>query len=208
MNNNIVYTIGYAGFNNRKDFIKKLMKKGINCVIDVRSQPYSAHYSDYNADGLRVALKKENIEYRNYARSFGARQLNKAYYSEEGYLSFKKFSSSEEFTSGMEEINKGMEKGYVFALMCAEKDPINCHRNIMVAREFFKKGYIVINLWPEAEDENQKELEERLLKKYSLDHYEPNLFTNETYEEYRKIILDEAYEIRNKEIGFRMEEDS
>ena len=207
MNNNTIFTIGYAGFSNRENFIKKLLEKGITCIIDVRSQPYSAHYSEYNAESLMSALKSHNIEYRNYARSFGARQLKKEYYADEGYLSFKKFCASEEFNDGMEKIIAGMKKGYVFALMCAEKDPINCHRNIMVAKEFFKRGYAVINLWPDAEDESQEQLEARLLKKYSFDRYEPNMFTNETYEEYIQKSTDAAYELRNKEIGFRTEED-
>ncbi|AVX31767.1 Protein of unknown function, DUF488 [Carboxydocella thermautotrophica] len=36
---------------------------------------------------------------------------------------------------------KGVEKGFRIALMCSEKDPFDCHRSILVAKEFYERGY-------------------------------------------------------------------
>ena len=52
------------------------------------------------------------------------------------------------FQNGVNKLIKSMEQGYVFALMCAEKDPINCHRAIMVSRYFSKLGYMVTHIEP------------------------------------------------------------
>lgn len=58
------------------------------------------------------------------------------------------FARSEVFLSGFEKIKKSMQKGFVIALMCSEKDPIKCHRTILVARAFHNAGYKVIHLLP------------------------------------------------------------
>lgn len=133
-----LFTIGYAGFG-LPEFLTELKKRQIQLVIDVRSQPFSKYYADYNKDRICNALKNENIYYRNYAKEFGARQENKVYYSSEGYLDFSKFSKSEVFQNGIERLCLSMQKGYSFVLMCAEKDPIDCHRAILVSRAFHEK---------------------------------------------------------------------
>ena len=135
-----IYTIGYTAFN-INEFIEILKKYNISCVIDVRSSPVSQYYPDYNKDVLERVLKSSGIYYRNYIEEFGARQNDKSYYTKDGYLDFKKFAKSEAFKKGIRKITDSMVQGYTFVLMCAEKDPINCHRNIMVASEFFKIGY-------------------------------------------------------------------
>ncbi len=73
-----VFTIGYSGFQ-INDFISTLRKNGISVIIDVRSLPYSRHYSDYNKENLRSVLLKYGIYYRNYASEFGARQNERKY---------------------------------------------------------------------------------------------------------------------------------
>ena len=42
------------------------------------------------------------------------------------------------------EVKKAQDMGYVVCLMCAEKDPINCHRTILIARNLDKKGFELI----------------------------------------------------------------
>ena len=83
-----------------------------------------------------------------------------------GYLDFEMFARSEVFLSGFEKIKKSMQKGFVIALMCSEKDPIKCHRTILVARAFHNAGYKVIHLLPEGQKITQEEIEERLLNMF------------------------------------------
>ena len=83
-----VYTIGYSGFS-VNDFVATLKANHISLIVDVRSQPYSQWFSDYNRETLEKTLKQAGIYYRNYAAEFGARQENRSYYSSEGYLDFR-----------------------------------------------------------------------------------------------------------------------
>ena len=46
-----VYTIGYSGYGNNPELlIAELEKRNIDGLIDVRSNPYSAQFSNYNKE--------------------------------------------------------------------------------------------------------------------------------------------------------------
>lgn len=198
-----IYTIGYSGFK-IADFVKTLKNNKVSVVIDVRSFPYSKFYSDYNKENLSKVLETAKIYYRNYVAEFGARQEERKYYPN-GYLDFEAFSKSEKFLSGFEKIEKSMQKNYIIALMCSEKDPIKCHRAIFVARAFYNAGYKVVHLLPEGKTMSQNEIEERLLNMFFPDRGQINMFTPTlTLEEY----INEAYKKQNANIGYNIEEES
>lgn len=157
-----VYSIGYSGFL-LNDFITTLQSNKVTLLVDVRSQPYSQYFSDYNKENLGQELKSKGIYYRNYANEFGARQDKREYYSIENYLDFELFAKSASFLDGFDKLMNSMSKNYRFALMCAEKDPINCHRTILVARAFHDAGCRIIHLLPNNITMSQEDIENRLL---------------------------------------------
>ena len=198
---NTIYTIGYSGFV-IDDFIQILKKYEISVVIDVRSNPYSQYHLEYNKENLKKKLKQNKRYYRNYFLEFGARQIDKKYYSKEGYLDFELFSKSENFLKGIKKLENAMEKNYVIVLMCAEKDPIICHRAIMISKIFSEKGYRVIHLLPNNVTITQKDIEDRLIKKFFPNKGQLSLFEmgeNLSEKEYIK----RAYNKQNAEIGYR-----
>ena len=197
---NEIFTIGYAGFS-IKNFIETLKKYKISCLIDVRSLPKSAYYKDYDMKNLSAILKKNKIIYRNYAKEFGARQTDKKFYTN-GALDFEKFSESEQFNSGIKKILKGMELGYKFALMCAEKNPENCHRNILVAKKFYELGYIVKNILSDGNFITQDDVEKILLDKYFPNRNQLSLF-EEIFEDE---MVKQSYKKQSLEIAYRGDE--
>ena len=199
-----VYTIGYSGFS-VNDFVATLKANHISLIVDVRSQPYSQWFSDYNRETLEKTLKQAGIYYRNYAAEFGARQENRSYYSSEGYLDFGKFAKSPQFLQGYKKLVKSMKQNYCFALMCAEKDPFNCHRAILVSRAFHEAGYKVVHLMPKGMKMTQKDVEKRLLEMYFPNRNQITLFSKILGEDE---CLIQAYRKRNAEIGYSIEEES
>ncbi len=197
----IVYTVGYASFS-LEEFIRVLKAHEVGCTIDVRSVPRSTYYTDYNAENLKATLRENGILYRNYIREFGARQEDSALYPE-GYLDFEKFAATDAFREGVEKIDAGVERGYTFALLCAEKDPFNCHRCILVGRKLKEHGYSVIHLEREK-TETQEEIEHRLLERYFPNRNQLSLLEAPRSEEE---LLEEAYRRRNAEIGYHIEEE-
>lgn len=96
-----------------------------------------------------------------------------------------------------------MKRDYKIALMCAEKDPLCCHRCILVARAFFEKGYNVIHLLTNGKTETQEEINLRLLEKYYPNRNQLTLFESMIDD---KELLNMAYRKQNAEIGYRLEE--
>lgn len=191
-----IYTIGYAGFH-IEEFVKTLRKYEITVLIDVRTNPHSSgYYQEYSKEALQPVLDKNGIIYRNYAQEFGARQNDLKYFSN-GVLDFKKFTSSDIFKNGIEKINKGLELKYKFVLMCAEKDPINCHRNIMITKAMRDIGFKVFHIICDGSLQTQEDIDERLLDLYFK---QPSLFE---FNMDRKEKLEQAYQKQNEEIGFK-----
>ena len=199
-----IYTIGYTAFK-IDDFISILKKYNITCVIDVRSLAYSQHYTDYNKEAFKQILDSNGIVYRNYSDEFGARQTEKCYLSPKGYLDFNKYVKSDRFESGYKKILTGIDKGYTFVLMCAETDPIDCHRSIMLGREFYKRGFEVKNILKSGDILLQDELEERLLDKYFSTRDQFSIFEVSKDD---KQLIEEAYDLKNEEIGYKEESES
>ena len=201
---NELYTIGYSGYS-IEDFLTEIKKHTISAVIDIRSIPYSKYHLDYNKETLKAFLKANGILYRNYAKEFGAQQNNREFYSTHGYLDFDIFTKSDNFLSGVEKLCAGMSKGYSFVLMCSEKDPINCHRTIMVAREFNKNGYSIIHLLPNHDKQSQNDIEVRMLENYYPNRHQITLFESKILT--NQDMIDLSYKRRNAEIAYSMEDE-
>ena len=199
---NTVYTIGYSGFS-IDDFVATLKKHNVSLVVDVRSSPFSKFFPEYNKDTLEICLKTHGIYYRNYADSFGARQNDRKYYCKEGYLDFEVFAQSAPFLQGIKKLCDSMEKNYSFALLCAEKDPICCHRTILVARAFYERGYNVIHLLADDNTITQQEINAQLIEKFYPNRDQMTLFDTPQDDDR---LLKEAYRKQNAEIGYRLEE--
>lgn len=193
-----IYTIGYSGYS-PAELVQKLHKLNITVLVDIRSVPFSGHFPQYNKDHLEALLRKENILYRNYTAEFGARQIQPEFRTD-GQVDFVKFAASPVFQSGLQKVLAGMDLGYTFVLMCAEKDPITCHRSILVARAFHELGQEVIHLTPEGE-ETHAHLEQRLLDLYFPERDQLSLLNTQLSDKDR---LDQAYQLQNREIGYRI----
>jgi len=204
---NKIYSIGYSGLS-IQNFVELLRHNGIQVVVDVRSVPYSKHFADYNKDNIQTLLYRYGVHYRNYAKEFGARQEDTSYYSSEGFLDFEKFSLSDSFISGFNKLKASMEKDYTFVLMCSEKDPFECHRSIMVSRNFHTMGYQVNHLLQNGYAITQEEIEKRLLDKYFPNRAQLSLETvsDISTPEETTDFLTQAYRKRNSEIGYRLQE--
>lgn len=195
-----IFTIGYSGFTLDK-FLDVLKKYVVTCVVDVRSLPKSAHFPEYNRENLSRVLNHHNILYRNYIKEFGARQTDRKFFTD-GILDFDKFTASPQFLDGIKKIETGMDRGYTFALMCAEKRPEDCHRCIMVARKFHELSYDVKHILADGSTIEQSGVEKILLDKYFPKRNQLSLFEAPNEEE----LIRQAYHKRNMEIGYKPEE--
>lgn len=198
-----IYTIGHSNHSIDR-FITLLSKYSINCLVDVRSNPYSKYHNQFNRKNLSASLEKSEIQYIFMGKEFGARRNEAELYSSEGHIDFEKTMKDELFLSGVERIKIGLSKGYIIAFMCAEKNPLDCHRSMLVTRYFFENGYHPVHILENGDSIDQAELLKILLDEYYPKRNQLSLIPeeniNDENELYRK-----AYDLKNREIGYVME---
>lgn len=199
----LLYTIGHSQ-HDFEYFSGLLKRNNINHLLDVRSTPYSRYAETYNREQLSGLLREKNILYSYMGKYFGARLESSELYSEEGYLDFEKVIQSDFFIKGMNNVILGLNRGNNIALMCTEKDPINCHRAILVARAFALNGVNVTHILPDGNLQTQKELNERLLNIYFPERAQLSIFScNNILDDGDYLKL--AYKKHNREIGYHIQ---
>lgn len=192
-----IYSIGHST-HPAEYFLELLQTYGVNCVIDVRSIAASRFNPQYNKKALDEFLKKNGITYLHFDKEFGARQTQPEVLNEKGQVDFEKIRQSENFKSGVKRIETGLKKGFVPALMCAEADPLDCHRFSMVSPALRKK-FTLKHILKDKTIISQEELEEKLVDKYKKKIPAKNLFDKEMTKE-EKVAY--AFQLSNLEIGF------
>lgn len=140
-------------------------------------------------------------------KEFGARRNEAELYSSEGHVDFEKTMKDELFLSGVERIKNGLSKGYIIAFMCAEKNPLDCHRSMLVARYFFENGYQPVHILENGDTIDQVELMTILLDKYYPNRNQISLIPEESMED-ENALYKKAYNLKNREIGYVMESEN
>jgi len=91
--------------------------------------------------------------------------------------------------------------------MCAEKDPLDCHRAIMISKVFYENRYEVDHLLFNSKSISQDEIERQLLETYFPNYSQISLCD---YHDKKDILYERAefielaYKKRNEAIGHRM----
>ncbi|HPO17441.1 MAG TPA: DUF488 domain-containing protein [Candidatus Hydrogenedentes bacterium] len=155
-----IYTIGHSN-HEIAAFIALLHQHSITALADVRSHPYSQYVPQYSLEPLKETLTSSGIAYVFLGKELGARSINRACYKQ-GRVQYERLAKEPVFLVGIDRIIQGMSQ-YRIALMCAEKDPIKCHRALLVGRTLFEKSIPVNHILPDGSLETHEELESRLL---------------------------------------------
>ncbi len=160
-----LFTIGHSN-HSIEAFISLLQQHGITAVADVRSHPYSRYLPHFNKSELEAALKDAGIEYRFLGQELGARPNDPSCYVD-GKAPYEKIAATQFFEKGIKRLLKGAEY-YKVALMCAERDPITCHRTILVCQHLRSFDVTINHILTDGNLESHEALEERLLKLHGL----------------------------------------
>ena len=192
------FTIGHSNYT-MDFFIQQLITNSVNCVVDVRSVPYSRHVSHFNKEHIKKKLTERDISYIYMGDLLGARYSDSNLLFQDGKVDFKKVSQTEKFIKGIERLNRLTEKELIVTLMCSEKDPFDCHRFVLVSHELVKNGLNVQHILEDSTQISNDELEVRLLDKYMKNYSQTTLFGERKT---KKEAIEEAYEKRNKDIAF------
>lgn len=188
---NVLYTIGHSTHSARK-VIELLHGHQITAVADVRSRPYSRMNPQFNREPFSELLKTEGIAYVFLGRELGARSENRSCYIE-GKIQYDLLAQTELFQVGLDRVIQGMVNHRV-ALMCAEKDPLTCHRTILVCRHLIARGLTAHHILEDGRLESHDDALSRMLGE--LGFLEHDLFRSQVE------IVEEAYSKRGEQIAY------
>lgn len=190
-----IFTIGHST-HPIETLIELLGKHQINAIADVRSHPYSEYNPQYNKDPLRNSLQANGVDYVFLGRELGARTDDPACYCD-GRVDYDKVALTENFSEGISRVKKGADSRKI-ALMCAEKDPLDCHRTILVARYLVKEEITVMHVLSDGAIEEHAETMVRLMEKLKISKT-PDMFDPEPP-------IEAAYRIQGEKIAYRLPE--
>lgn len=191
-----VFTIGHSN-HAEETFLGLLTMHGIKAVGDVRSTPYSRYNPQFDREALKRSLRGAGIEYVYLGVELGVRSDDPTLY-EKGQVQFGRVAATEAFGRGIARVQAGAGKLRI-ALMCAEKEPLECHRTILVSRHLVKAGLEVKHIHADGHLENQAEALARLASSLRLRVDEAQLFRS------RDEVLEDAYLLQERRIAYAVE---
>jgi uncharacterized protein (DUF488 family) len=190
-----VFTIGHSNLEFMK-FAGLLKQQDIQAVADVRSSPYSQYSPHFNREPLQLALRQQGISYVFLGEELGARRSEPECYVN-GRVDYSLIAQTPAFIRGLDRLVQGAAKMRV-AIMCAEKDPLDCHRCILVSPRLKERGINVQHIHDDGTLESQEQAEYRLAQMFNRAELELFGAPDE--------LVAEAYRLQGEKIAY--EEDA
>ncbi len=131
-------SIGHSN-HSAEGFANLLKKHNIEVLVDVRSHPYSRYAPQFDTSDLKGLLAKAGVTYLYLGRELGGRPEGDHYYDAEGHVLYARLATSSLFLEGIDRLQKGAQ-AYRVVVMCAEEDPLNCHRRLLIGRVLQERG--------------------------------------------------------------------
>jgi uncharacterized protein (DUF488 family) len=188
-----IFTIGHSS-HTIHHFSRLLRNHGITAVVDVRSHPTSRFHPQFNREVLAADLKKAKIAYVFLGRELGARREERGCYVN-GQAKYGLIAKLQSFEEGLHRIREGA-RAYRIALMCAERDPTECHRAILVCRHLREEGITIQHILGDGNLEAHSDLEKRLVDLFKV---RPDLF--EGGQDFEQLV-ERAYDLQGEEIAY------
>jgi len=190
-----LFTIGHS-VHTVEGFLELLKRRSINALCDVRSSPYSRYSPQFNRESLKEDVLKQGIAYIYLGAELGPRSSDLSCY-ENGKVQYQRLAEKESFQQGLKRLRKGMETHRI-ALMCAEKDPLTCHRMLLICRQLHREDIQIRHILEDGSLEDNCDTERRLMKLLKIDP--ADLFSSEE-EQIRR-----AYDLQADKVAYILEE--
>lgn len=153
-------TIGHSNIPAER-FIAMLRAAGAGVVADVRSVPASRRFPWFSKQNLARRLADAGIGYVALGDRLGGRPRHARLYCD-GVADYEAMAMQPEFHTGIEQLRDAATRAHV-CLMCAEREPLDCHRCLLVARYLAEGGATIGHILHDGSIEPHAATEQRLL---------------------------------------------
>jgi uncharacterized protein (DUF488 family) len=173
-----IKTIGHSNHPIER-FVDLLKAAGVETLVDVRSTPYSRRFPQFGREKLAGTLAGSGIDYLYAGAALGGKSG----------ASYDASAAQPAFRDALGDLI-ARANGHTLCLMCAEKEPLDCHRTVLVSRRLAERGVTVEHLLADGHTEPHASIEDKLLGKGG-----PDLFSTD-----RATRLAEAYAARERKM--------
>ena len=188
-----LFSIGHSNIPAER-FVAMLRKAGVNAIADVRSTPRSRRFPWFSGKNLAPLLEGSGIAYLPFGDSLGGRPREPGLYRD-GVADYEKMAQQPEFCAGLDQLLTFARRHRV-CLMCAEREPLDCHRCLLVSRTLAQRGCAVGHILHDGTIEPHAATEQRLLARSGP---EADLFVTGQREQ-----LAAAYRRRCRAVAYRV----
>jgi len=150
-----IKTIGHSNHPIER-FVALLKAGGIERLVDVRSMPWSRRWPHFGRERLARSLAEAGIAYTWEGEALGGKPKAGGGYDDT--------AARPEFKDALGRLIAD-RAGTTLCLMCAEKEPLDCHRTVLVSRRLAERGVAIEHLLADGTARPHAEVEEALLKK-------------------------------------------
>ncbi len=187
-----LFSIGHSNIPAER-FIALQRGAGVTAIADVRSSPFSRFCPWFSAKNLAPLLAEAGIAYSPYGTALGGRPRDPALYRD-GIADFEAMARQPEFHAGLDRLVAEAGRSRL-CMMCSEREPLECHRCLLLARALAVRGLNVGHILHDGTIEPHAVTEQRLL---ALDSASDSLFVTGQQER-----LAAAYSRQARAVAYR-----
>ncbi len=194
-----LFTIGHSS-HEFEQLAKLLQDHAVELLADVRSVPQSSRFPHFSQPGFQRLLEAIHTGYLFLGEELGGRPDDPDAYRSDGRVDYPARRKSYAFRAGLERLIKELEARSV-ALLCAEEDPLECHRFLMICPEIVKLGIRPLHIRKGSRLETQEAAEDRLLEANGF----RGIAANTLFAQAREQALEEAYQLQAQRFAFHVD---
>jgi uncharacterized protein (DUF488 family) len=164
----------------------------------VRSRPGSFRFPQFNREPLEARLTAAKIRYEFCGEQLGGRPLDPQFYLANGLVDYSKRRRAPAF---LEAIDRAiaLARERKTAILCAEEDPLHCHRFLLICPALVARGVAPVHLRRGGSAETQRDAEDRLLQLHGF----ADVTSDSLFAHGRESALEDALRLQSEQYGFR-----
>jgi uncharacterized protein (DUF488 family) len=192
-----LFTIGHCNLG-MEDLLSALIRHEIKVVCDVRSRPGSFRYPQFNREALEARLVSAKIRYEFFGDQLGGRPLDPGYYLPNGLVDYVARRAASDFLQAVDRM-LAASRQHNTVMMCAEEDPLHCHRFMLISPAVVQRGVVPVHLRRGGSVETHRDAEDRLLQLHGF----ADVTSDSLFAHGRESALEDALRMQSEQFGFR-----
>jgi uncharacterized protein (DUF488 family) len=160
LDKHLLLTVGHSNLP-LDGFMATLKAHNVTAIVDVRSVPFSRRFPWFSSRTLSERLQSKGVAYLMMGETLGGRPANPALYRDD-VADYEAMAATSDFHASIDRVIAYATR-HCLCLMCSEREPLDCHRCLLVGRALAERGCAVGHILGDGSVEPHAATEERLM---------------------------------------------